>query len=111
MLTICAFWGSVNRQLPQVNYAKAVDYYFIVSFLFILLTLVEFTIVLNVDFDSWKTKSVKKQSGKDTLKREKSLRNQLPVSIPFFLHFCSEISFSSPGVTHADFWNSPSKLK
>ncbi|XP_066920352.1 gamma-aminobutyric acid receptor subunit rho-1-like [Clytia hemisphaerica] len=78
MLTICAFWGSVNRQLPRVNYPKAVDYYFIVSFLFIMLTLVEFTIVLNFDFDSLKTKSVKKQSGKDTLKRENSLRNQLP---------------------------------
>ena len=81
MLTICNFWSSVNRQLPQVSYAKAVDYYFIVSFLFILLTLVEYTIVLNSDFDSWKKKSEDKTSKKDTLKRENSLKNFMPVSM------------------------------
>ena len=81
MLTICNFWSSVNRQLPQVSYAKAVDYYFIVSFLFILLTLVEYTIVLNSDFESWKKKSEDKTSKKDTLKRENSLKNFMPVSM------------------------------
>ena len=85
MLTICNFWGSVNRQLPQVNYAKAVDYYFIVSFLFILLTLVEYTIVLNSNFEDWKKKSEDKSSRKHSLKRENSLKGHLPVSWSSFI--------------------------
>jgi len=80
MLTISAFWSSVNRQLPRVNYAKAVDYYFIVSFVFIMLTLVEFTVVLNTNFDAIKTEGRKKKASKDTIKRQNSQRSSvLPV--------------------------------
>ena len=37
--------GSVNTALPQVSYAKAIDWYLIVSFLFVFLVLLECILV------------------------------------------------------------------
>jgi len=37
--------GSINAFLPKVSYAKAIDWYLIVSFIFVFLTLVESMIV------------------------------------------------------------------
>ena len=43
--------------MPLVSYFKALDWYFLVSSVFVLLLLVEYTIVINVD-TSRKKKSV-----------------------------------------------------
>ncbi|XP_020903217.1 gamma-aminobutyric acid receptor subunit beta-like [Exaiptasia diaphana] len=46
VLTICYMLGSVNSNLPRVSYLKAIDYFLLLSFGFIFLTLVEYVVVL-----------------------------------------------------------------
>ncbi|XP_048578840.1 gamma-aminobutyric acid receptor alpha-like isoform X2 [Nematostella vectensis] len=46
VLTICYMLGSVNSNLPRVSYLKAIDYFLLLSFGFIFLTLVEYVFVL-----------------------------------------------------------------
>ncbi|XP_068711339.1 gamma-aminobutyric acid receptor subunit beta-like [Montipora foliosa] len=46
VLTICYMLGSVNSNLPRVSYVKAIDYFLLMSFGFIFLTLVEYVFVL-----------------------------------------------------------------
>ena len=45
ILTIMFLLGSVNMSLPRVSYPKAIDWFLIVSFLFVFLVLVECIIV------------------------------------------------------------------
>ena len=45
ILTIMFLLGSLNGTLPKVSYPKALDWYLLVSFLFVFLTLVECMIV------------------------------------------------------------------
>ena len=45
LLTIMFLLGSVNMSLPRVSYAKAIDWYLIVSFVFVFLVLMECIIV------------------------------------------------------------------
>ena len=45
LLTIMFLLGSVNSALPRVSYAKAIDWYLIVSFLFVFLVLLECILV------------------------------------------------------------------
>lgn len=45
LLTIMFLLGSANMSLPRVSYAKAIDWYLIVSFLFVFLVLVECILV------------------------------------------------------------------
>ena len=63
LLTLCTLWTRVNFSLPLVSYFKALDWYFLVSFVFILLVLVEYTIVVNVDTsrEKKKVKNAKKE--------------------------------------------------
>ena len=50
LLTISTVWSSINAQLPRVNYVKAIDIFMMASFGSIIMTLLEFTIVMNTDF-------------------------------------------------------------
>lgn len=45
LLTIMFLLGSVNSALPRVSYAKAIDWYLMVSFLFVFLVLFECILV------------------------------------------------------------------
>ena len=49
LLTISTVWGSVNAQLPRVNYVKAIDIFMMMSFGSIIMALVEFILVMNAD--------------------------------------------------------------
>ena len=49
LLTISTVWGSVNAQLPRVNYVKAIDIFMMTSFGSIIMALVEFIVVMNTD--------------------------------------------------------------
>jgi len=49
LLTLSFIWSEVNFGLPLVSYIKAIDIYFLVSFTFILLSLLEYTFVMNTD--------------------------------------------------------------
>ena len=60
MLALVNLWSIINMQLPKVSYVKAVDQYFMVSFTFILLSLLEYTIVMNTDFRRKKDKQKRK---------------------------------------------------
>jgi len=70
LLTLCTLWTRVNFSLPLVSYFKALDWYFLVSFVFILLVLVEYTIVVNVDTsrEKKKVKNAKKEEKRNSLK-------------------------------------------
>ena len=45
ILTIMFLLGSLNGNLPKVSYPKALDWYLLVSFLFVFLSLIECIIV------------------------------------------------------------------
>lgn len=47
LLTISSFWSAINAQLPRVNYVKAIDIFMLTSFTCVIMTLIEFTFVLN----------------------------------------------------------------
>ena len=40
--------GIVNSNMPRVSYIKALDQYLFVSFLFVLMSLLEYILVLNI---------------------------------------------------------------
>eukprot|EP00794_Sanderia_malayensis_P003667 gene3667-4184_t len=48
LLTLSTIWGAINSTLPRVSYIKAVDLFFMVSFVFVFYTLVQFVLVLNI---------------------------------------------------------------
>ena len=58
LLALSFLWSSVNFELPTVTYIKAIDIYFMVSFFFILMSVFEYTLVMNTDF---RRKSEKKR--------------------------------------------------
>jgi len=57
MFTLSFLWGKVNRGLPKVSYIKAIDTYFMVSFTFIMLSLLEYATLINSDSQSKKEKT------------------------------------------------------
>ena len=61
LLTIMFLLGSVNMSLPRVSYAKAIDWYLIVSFVFVFLVLFECIIVYVVR----QRKRSREESGRD----------------------------------------------
>ena len=48
ILTIVFFLGSANASLPRVSYAKAIEWYLMVSFAFIFAALVEYMLVFHL---------------------------------------------------------------
>ena len=49
LLTISTVWAAVNAQLPRVNYVKSIDVFMMASFGCVIMTLLEFTVVINTD--------------------------------------------------------------
>ena len=45
ILTIMFLLGSMNSSMPKVSYAKALDWYLLVSFIFVFLSLIECMVV------------------------------------------------------------------
>ena len=59
ILTIVFLLGSVNTSLPRVSYAKAIDWYLMVSFAFIFAALVECMFVFHFRIDGGKKENKK----------------------------------------------------
>lgn len=48
VLSTMVLFESINSSLPRISYLKAIDYYLITSFFFILASMVEYCFVLNI---------------------------------------------------------------
>lgn len=64
ILTIVFLLGSANASLPRVSYAKAIDWYIMVSFAFIFAALFECMLVFHFRVDAKKGKGKYKRSKK-----------------------------------------------
>ena len=49
ILTLITMLGIVNANMPKVSYIKALDLYLFVAFIFVLLSLLEYILVLNLN--------------------------------------------------------------
>lgn len=85
LLTLCTIWGSVNYRLPVVSYIKAVDWYFMFSFCFVLLTLLEYAFVLNVGFAYHPKVKRKIRRRPHVQKTKREIKTSDTVSFFFFL--------------------------
>ncbi|XP_057293353.1 gamma-aminobutyric acid receptor subunit alpha-6-like [Hydractinia symbiolongicarpus] len=63
---LCFMWGTINLRLPRVDYLTSVDTYFIASFCFIVCSIMEFVIVLNISAN----KNEEKEENKNTLQNQ-----------------------------------------
>ena len=94
ILTIMFLLGSLNGNLPKVSYPKALDWYLLVSFSFVFLTLIECTIVFlfesSAKQDEEKIKfkvirrfplSIRVIMAKIKLLKEPRTRSMMPLSI------------------------------
>ena len=62
ILTIMFLLGSLNGSMPKVSYAKALDWYLLVSFIFVFLSLIECMLVFILTMKcSEKTKQTKQK--------------------------------------------------
>ena len=62
ILTIMFLLGSLNGSMPKVSYAKALDWYLLVSFIFVFLSLIECMLVFILTMRcSKKTKPTKQK--------------------------------------------------
>lgn len=59
---LCFMWGTINLRLPRVDYLTSVDTYFIVSFCFIVCSIMEFVIVLNISANKNEEKEEEKKN-------------------------------------------------
>ena len=66
ILTIVFLLGSANASLPRVSYAKAIDWYLMVSFAFIFAALLECMLVFHFRVDQKKGNKQKNPSKKVT---------------------------------------------
>ena len=64
ILTIVFLLGSANASLPRVSYAKAIDWYLMVSFAFIFAALVECMLVFHFRIDAKDNNKKTKRSNK-----------------------------------------------
>ena len=48
ILTLITMLGIVNANMPRVSYVKALDLYLLVAFIFVLMSLLEYILVLNI---------------------------------------------------------------
>lgn len=82
LLTIMFLLGSVNMSLPRVSYAKAIDWYLIVSFVFVFLVLFECIIVYVVR----QRKRSREESGRDrSLDLEEGKRERARTEDSFYI--------------------------
>lgn len=61
ILTIMFLLGSLNGSLPRVSYAKALDWYLLVSFIFVFLSLIECMLVFIINVNCSKRGKSAKQ--------------------------------------------------
>ena len=64
ILTIVFLLGSANASLPRVSYAKAIDWYLMVSFAFIFAALLECMLVFHFRIDTRNGNKKTKRSNK-----------------------------------------------
>lgn len=85
---LCFMWGTINLRLPRVDYLTSVDTYFIVSFCFIVCSIMEFVIVLNISANKNEEKEEEK---KNTLQNQwRRKRRRLVETRRSFVSFDNE---------------------
>ena len=98
LLTISSFWSSINGQLPRVNYVKAIDIFMLTSFTCVIMTLVEFTFVINTGYLCALFKRPKRncEMNKLLLKKRVGLKDSNGNSWPVVVNGVDSIRFRSP---------------
>jgi len=76
VLTITTILNMLNTSMPKVSYIKAVDWYLIVSFIFVFAVLMEYTLVLWLtDKERQQQQKLKRAIKKDSLENEHNQEN------------------------------------